>query len=113
MVKNGEHFMIKEMQQKGMSVTRIAEELGRDRKTIRKWLQEEEVRSYQRSIIKKSLLEPFKSYVKERMEEGCVNAVVLFDEIKTRTKAMRGNDPAPVFYESATSSGDSKGDRAL
>jgi IS30 family transposase len=57
MVKNGEHFMIKEMQQKGMSVTRIAEELGRDRKTIRKWLQEEEVRSYQRSIIKKSLLE--------------------------------------------------------
>jgi transposase len=68
MVKNGEHFMIKEMQQKGMSVTRIAEELGRDRKTIRKWLQEEEVRIYQRSIIKKSLLEPFKSYVKERME---------------------------------------------
>jgi transposase len=84
MVKNGEHFMIKEMQQKGMSVTQIASELGRDRKTIRKWLQEEEVRGYQRTVIKKSLLEPFKSYVKERMEEGCVNAVVLYDEIKDK-----------------------------
>jgi transposase len=38
MVKNGEFFMIKDMKQRGMSITAIAKEIGRDRKTIRKWL---------------------------------------------------------------------------
>jgi transposase len=84
MMKNGEHFMIKEMQQKGMKITQIASELGRDRKTIRKWLQEEETKTYRRTQAQKCLLDPFKTYVKERMEEGCLNAVVIFDEIKAK-----------------------------
>ncbi|PWK15032.1 helix-turn-helix domain-containing protein [Tumebacillus permanentifrigoris] len=41
MVKNGEFFVIKEMKQRGMSITAIAKELGRDRKTIRRWLYED------------------------------------------------------------------------
>ncbi|WP_408008360.1 helix-turn-helix domain-containing protein [Pseudalkalibacillus sp. A8] len=44
MVQNGEFFMIKQMKQNGMTITQIAEELGRDRKTIRKWLNEKEPR---------------------------------------------------------------------
>lgn len=76
--------MIKDMQQKGMNITQIANELGRDRKTIRKWLQEKETTSYQRTKVKEGLLDPFKTYVKERMEEGCLNAVVIFDEIKAK-----------------------------
>lgn len=85
MVKNGEHFVIKEMFQKGMNISQIASELGRDRKTIRCWLQETESRAYQRKpAVKPSLLEPFKEYVKQRMEEGCLNSVVLFDEIKSQ-----------------------------
>jgi transposase len=85
MVKNGEHFMIKEMQQKGMNITQIANELGRDRKTIRSWLQEEDVKEYRRQTnVLKCLLDPFKLYVKERMNEGCLNAVVIFDEIKAK-----------------------------
>lgn len=85
MVKNGEHFVIKEMFQKGMNISQIASELGRDRKTIRSWLQETESRAYQRKpAVKPSLLEPFKEYVKQRMEEGCLNSVVLFDEIKSQ-----------------------------
>lgn len=83
MVKNGEHFMIQEMFQEGMNISQIANELGRDRKTIRSWLQESENKTYKRQPANKPcLLEPFKSYVKRRMEEGCLNAVVLFDEIK-------------------------------
>lgn len=85
MIRNGEHFMIKEMKQKGMTISQIASELGRDRKTIRSWLQEEETLAYQRKPnTTKCLLEPFKSYVKQRMEEGCINAVVMFDEIKEK-----------------------------
>ncbi|GAB7389254.1 IS21-like element ISMac9 family transposase [Bacillaceae bacterium] len=84
MVKNGGLFMIKEMKRRGMSISQIAEELGRDRKTIRKWLQESSPGSYQRTTNRKSKLDPYKDYIRQRMEEGCFNAVVLFDEIKAQ-----------------------------
>jgi len=88
MVKNGEYFMIREMKQKGMNITQIAEALGRDRKTIRKWLNQSAPEGYVRTITKPRKLDPFKDYVRQRMEEGCHNAVVLFDEIKK--KGYRG-----------------------
>jgi len=65
-----------------MYITQIAEELGRDRKTIRKWLEQTEPKSYQRTVSKPSKLDPFKDYIRSRMEEGCINARVIFDEIR-------------------------------
>jgi len=82
MLKNGEFYLIKDMRGRGMSITQIADSLGRDRKTVRKWLEKNEPSKYQRSVTKTSILDPYKPYIKERMEEGCLNAVVLFDEIK-------------------------------
>jgi len=66
----------------GMTITQISKELGRDRKTIRKWLKESEARSYKRKSISSGVLEPFKNYIRGRMQEGCLNAIVLWDEIK-------------------------------
>jgi transposase len=84
MIKNGEFYVIQHMRQKGMSKTQIAEELGRDRKTIEKWLREEEPKTYQRHLSKPSILAPYQDYIRSRMEEGCLNAAVLFDEIKVK-----------------------------
>lgn len=84
MVKNGEFFVIKEMQAKGMYVTHIASELGRDPKTIRKWLEQDEPQRYQRTNKRIGKLEAYKSYVRQRMEDGCLNAVVIYDEIKAK-----------------------------
>lgn len=84
MVKNGEFFVIKEMHAKGMYVTHIAKECGRDPKTIRKWLEQDEPSRYQRTSHRIGKLEAYKDYVRQRMEEGCLNAVVLFDEIKAQ-----------------------------
>ncbi|CCF17097.1 hypothetical protein BLGI_5080 [Brevibacillus laterosporus GI-9] len=42
MLKNGGVYLIKDMKQRGMSKTQIANELGRDRKTIIKWLKKDE-----------------------------------------------------------------------
>ncbi|WP_258881783.1 hypothetical protein [Paenibacillus sp. sptzw28] len=67
-----------------MNKTQIAEELGRDRKTIDKWLREEGPKSYQRQKSKPSILAPYQDYIHSRMEEGCLNAAVLFDEIKAK-----------------------------
>jgi transposase len=63
--------MIHEMRKRGMSITRIAQEMGRDRKTIRKWLNKKEPESYQRKVIRLSKLDPFKDYVRRRMEDVC------------------------------------------
>jgi transposase len=81
MIKNGEFYMIHDMKKRGMNITQIANELGRDRKTIRKWLAHSEPKRYQRQTSRPSKLDPFKDYVKHRMEEGCLNANVLFEEI--------------------------------
>ncbi len=82
MIKNGEFFMIKDMKQKGMNITQIANELGRDRKTIRRWLEEDAPRSYHRTKKQPSKLDPYKDYIRQRMEEGCLNGAVILDEIR-------------------------------
>jgi len=84
MVKNGEYYMIQEMKQKGMSINQIAQALGRDRKTIRRWLKSGPPEGYQRLITKPRKLDPFKDYIRERMNEGCLNAVILYEEIRER-----------------------------
>lgn len=76
--------MIHEMKQKGMSITQIANELGRDRKTIRKWLDQGIPLKYHRKVSQPVKLEPFKEYIRHRMDEGCLNAVVIFDEVKAK-----------------------------
>ncbi|EEG78384.1 integrase, catalytic region [Dethiobacter alkaliphilus AHT 1] len=37
--------------------------------------------AYKNRAVKECKLEPYKTYIHERMNEGCVNAVVLHDEI--------------------------------
>ncbi|WP_339167163.1 hypothetical protein NSQ24_02135 [Brevibacillus sp. FSL L8-0520] len=68
MLKNGEFYSIKDMRGKGMSITQIADSLGRDRKTIRKWLDKNEPLKYQRSVTKTSILDPYKPYI---VKIGC------------------------------------------
>ncbi len=84
MIGNGEFFMINELKEKGMSITQIAEKLGRDRKTIRRWLKEDNPPTHKRSSKRKSKLDPHKDHIRRRMEEGCYNAVVLLDEIRSQ-----------------------------
>jgi len=67
-----------------MNISQIANELGRDRKPIRKWLQYSEPVPYQRRVKRPSKLDPFKDYIRRRMEDGCLNANVIFGEIKAQ-----------------------------
>lgn len=75
---------MKDMKARGMSVTQIADELGRDRKTVRKWLQAKEPVGYVRRNPAVGKLDAYKEYIRHRMEEGCLNASVILDEIREK-----------------------------
>jgi len=81
MITCEEFFMIKDLKSKGMTITQIAKEVGVDRKTVSSWLKANTLPAYKTRSKKDSKLEPFKAYILGRMNEGCVNANVIFDEI--------------------------------
>ncbi|WP_268747729.1 IS21 family transposase [Cohnella kolymensis] len=72
------------MRQRGMSISQIAEELGRDRKTVRKWLEQDQPSSYSQRKSTAGKLDGYKDYIRNRMTEGCLNAMVILDEIRER-----------------------------
>lgn len=75
---------MKDMRQRGMSITQIAEELGRDRKTVRKWLEQDLPVNYPERKLVEGKLDGYKDYIRNRMAEGCLNARVLLDEIREK-----------------------------
>jgi transposase len=77
--------MMKEMYRKGISISEIARQTGRDRKTVRKAIQGELI------VKKKAAAEPrarkldsYTEYLQARMQEGVYNARKLYREIKER-----------------------------
>ncbi|WP_019224716.1 IS21 family transposase [Dehalobacter sp. E1] len=74
--------MIRDLKSKGMNVTQIARELDLDRKTVSKWIKSNELPAYRKRARSKSKLDNYTTYIAQRMNEGCVNAMILFDEIK-------------------------------
>ncbi len=75
-------FMIKELKQKGWTLTAIAEETGYDRKTIRKYLNQEKLPQATKRKSRGSKLDPYKSYILARIKEGTTNCAVLLEEIQ-------------------------------
>ncbi|KJE28760.1 integrase core domain protein [Geobacillus kaustophilus] len=83
MMTRGEFFMIKEMYERGMSISDIARELGIDRKTVRKYIHSPNPPSKFKRKPRKSKLDPFKPYLQKRMlEDGVFNSEKLFFEIR-------------------------------
>jgi transposase len=74
---------VREAWRRGKSISAIARETGRDRKTIRRLLREGEPQPRgPRRVVSK--LDPFRDYLLERMlgPDKVTNATVLFDEIQ-------------------------------
>ena len=71
---------VKMLYTEGHSKSEIARLLGINRRTVRKALREEKPASYP-SRKRGSKLDPFKDYVKIRLEDGVTNAVKLLREI--------------------------------
>lgn len=77
-----ERFMIREMYRKGVSISEIARRTGRDRKTIRQIATAPDLSPpRQPRHIKGCKIDPYASYLEQRIAEGVVNARKLYGEI--------------------------------
>ena len=73
---------INALKREGLSIVKISELTGFDRKTVRKYLLEPTARPvYGPRPGSVSKLEPFKPYLEERLQAGVWNAQVLLREL--------------------------------
>jgi len=84
MLRGGDVNEIQELRRQGLSITQIGTLTGFDRKTIRKYLGDPKRPRYGPRPRRGSQLEPFQSYIHERLAAGVWNAVVLLAELKAR-----------------------------
>lgn len=75
-------FMIRELHQQGHSISAIARRLKMDRKTVRKALFTEGLPRYGPRAPRPSILDPYKPYLKVRLDQGITNAHRLLHEIR-------------------------------
>lgn len=78
-------FMIKELYRKGISISEIARQTGRDRKTVRKAIKGELiVKRKPAELTRPRKLDAYTEYLQHRMSEGVYNARKLYREIRER-----------------------------
>ena len=73
--------MIKHMHKQGVPKTRIAREMGLSRETVRKAISEDEHSKGKRQS-KGSILDPYKEYIRQRLEKYDLTATRILREIK-------------------------------
>jgi transposase len=77
-----ERFMIREMYRKGVSISEIAPQTGRDRKTIPQIVTAPELApARQPRQVKAYKIDPYAPYLEQRIAEGVLNARKLYGEI--------------------------------
>jgi len=77
MVIGEEWFMIRELYRQGLSIAEIARKTNHDRKTIRKLVNQEQMPEMKKRAKQQSKLDPFKDYLKQRMDLGVFTYVNL------------------------------------
>lgn len=86
MLRGTEVQEIEELKRQGLSIQAISELTGYDRKTVRKYLiVPDGIPAYRPREAQPSKLDPFKSYLQERLGAGVWNARVLLRELRERS----------------------------
>jgi len=82
-LRGGDVDDVVELKRQGLSIRAISRMTGYDRKTINRYLAEPSSRPvYGPRAIATSKLEPFKAYLRERLQAGVWNAAVLLRELR-------------------------------
>ncbi|MCB0085799.1 MAG: IS21 family transposase [Caldilineaceae bacterium] len=81
MVEVEERYMIRELHRHGVSISEIARQTGRDRKTVRKAVGEPLLSPARKRQRKGRKIDPYTAYLDKRIAEGVHNARKLYGEI--------------------------------
>jgi transposase len=81
-LKMREIYVIKELYAQGLSIKAIRRQTGHSRKTIRKYIKQDEPPVYKPRPRRPSKLDPYKEYICGRLKEYPLTAVRLFEEIR-------------------------------
>ena len=84
MLSMEEQFMIRHLYNKGLNISELSRKTGHDRKTVRKYIHAEEILKNSKRKPRGSILDPYKDYIKERLEEYPLSAVRVLEEIQER-----------------------------
>jgi transposase len=82
MLKMEDWLMIRDLYSQGLSISEISEQTGKDRKTVRKYAHQKTVPQTRKRLAVPSKLDPYKSYILEKLKEGPYTAARIFREIK-------------------------------
>ena len=109
--------MIKHLYKEGVPKSRIAEELGLDRRTVDKAINEDNLPQQERQS-RNSILDPYKDYVKQRIDKYDLTSTRVLREIKERgypgsytilkdyIRELKGAKPKPAFVRFETPPGE-------
>jgi transposase len=84
MLSVDEWMTIRELARQKVSVSEIARQTGRDRKTVRKVIGEAAPTTRRVATRRASKLDPHREYLQQRIAQGCLNGAVLLEEIRER-----------------------------
>ena len=73
--------LVKKLQQEGLSIREIARRTQISRQTVTKFANADECPMYPVGIKRKSMLEPYKNHIRQRLKEGCHKATRIFHEL--------------------------------
>ena len=88
MIDTGEWWMLRERYEEGVSISALAKETGYDRKTVRKYIHNDDKPVYKPREPEPSLLDPYKDYIKDRVAKHDLMATRILREI--RKQGYRG-----------------------
>lgn len=110
-------IMIKHMHKAGVPKARIARELGLNRRTVDRAINEDEPPKHKRQSSG-SILDPYKDYIKQRLDKYDLTGTRILREIKERgysgsytilkdyVRELKGAKPRPAFVRFETSPGE-------
>lgn len=105
-----EYAQARELRQQGWTIKAIAARLGRNRRTVKKYLQASTFPERQpRRRRYPRVLDPFKAYLVERWQAGCHNAKQLFGAITSQ--GFRGQYSIVAEYTSRWRTAQERGDK--
>jgi len=72
---------VKKLHEQGLSNREIARRIKIDPRTVSKYIKATECPMYPKGVIRKSKLDPYTSYIRQRLSEGCHKATRIFNEL--------------------------------